>query len=83
MAKLTELERDRAQALRVAFDSGYATRFVKGIILSETSAQIDQWLHSARDAEEYETGKSVRQKLKKEGIRIPSIRCTAGQNFID
>lgn len=81
--KITELERERQYAIQTAFDLYYPTRFVKQIILADSVVEIDQAMVSGRESDEQESPRTVRTKLKMEGIRIPKMRCTVGQNFID
>ena len=83
MSRLVELERARQQALIAAFDLGYATRFIKRILLSDNPVQITQIMNEARNTSEYQSEETVRTQLALDGLRVPSLRGTCGQNFID
>ena len=81
--RITEFERDRQCALQTAFDLGYPTRFIKQIILAKKPVEVDQAMVSGRQSDEWESARTVREHLAMEGIRIPTMRITVGQNFVD
>lgn len=81
--RITELDRDKLIALQTAFDLGYPTRFIRKIILAERPVEINQAMVSARQSGEWESAATVREQLKRDGIKMPTIRTTIGQNFID
>lgn len=81
--RITELDKDKLIALQTAFDLGYPARFVRKIILAKKTVEIDQAMVSARQADEWESPATVREQLKRDGIKMPTIRTTIGQNFID
>ena len=83
MARITELDKQKKAALQAAFDFNYATEFVRGIILSTSAAQINQWMIAARHSEKYETEDSVRYHLAREGIKVPNLRTTADFSWVD
>lgn len=81
--KISEFERDKQEALRTALDLGYPTRIIKRIIFAEKSIEVDQAMVSGRQSDEWESLKTVKQRLDLEGIRLPTMRITIGQNFVD
>lgn len=83
MGKVKELDREKQEAVRAALELGYPTKFVKAILLAKNKEQISQQLIAARHSADYETEQSIRNHLMMEGIEIPQMRSTIGQNFID
>ena len=83
MSRMTELDRDKKDAIRAALELGYATKYIEGILNSTSSAQVNQWMIAARKSDDYESSDSVKEHLKMKGIRLPRLETTLGQNFVD
>lgn len=83
MSRVSELNQHKRNAIRVAFDCGYTARIVKGIIDAENEAQVNQWLVTGRQEDKRESGRTVREQLKRMGVRIPRLVTTTGQNGVD
>lgn len=83
MSRVTELDRDKKNAIRAALELEYTTKYIEGILNSTSSAQVNQWMIAARKSDEYESPESVKQHLKMKGIRLPRLETMLGQNFVD
>lgn len=83
MARITQFEKYKKMALRTAFDFGYPTKFVEGIIKSKSEAQINQWMIAGRHSEQYESEERVRKRLAQKNIVVPSLRGAVGLSELD